>query len=318
MCKVIYKKVALRKKNYMRLLLKIVIFIHFGFIGYSNNSDFDEIYNRVAIQLTAENSQLALHIVDSLYTTSSDPIDKIRKLMLRASICLKPNDLRNTSDCALRVQSIPNKKVNIDWRIRTQIFLSVVYANSGLTKEASLHLNQTNNLISKVKSVKKRNLYYLLLYQSKAYVAFRDQQYDLGIQLLDSTGFYMEELGGSDSLLTLCVINQEMRGRLFLHFESYDKAKNHYQEAENNFEKAEMNDPRLLGFIYAGLGKAWFEEGRNKVMKENYNDKVLENVVYISNKNLELLYDFLVEYYKYDDDLVNYKQFNEKLKLIGS
>lgn len=303
----------------MRFLLRIVIFIHFGFIGYSNNPDFEEVYSRVATQLTAENPQLALHLADSLYTTSTDPIDKIRTLMLSANIYLELNDLRNASDCAIRAQSIANKKASIDWQVRIQGFLSAIYANLGLTKEASLYLNQTNNLISKVKSVKTRNLYYLLLYQSKAYVAFRDQQYDLGIQLLDSADFYMEELGGCESLLALCVITLEMRGRLLLHLESYDKAKYYYQEAEKNLEKAEMNDPELLGFIYTGLGKTWFEEGKNKDMVEGYYDKALEFVTYTSNKNLELLlYGFLVEYYKYNDDLVNYKLFNEKLKLIES
>ncbi len=106
-----------------RFLLAFIFFINLTSFSQTEDSlkAFDSIYYEVAVNISASNPTKALHLADSLYNYSINDKQKMKSLMLSASVYEKQEQRREAIEYALKALEI-GKNSN-DYSFQARIYL---------------------------------------------------------------------------------------------------------------------------------------------------------------------------------------------------
>src|SRR5699024_11110195 len=97
---------------FIKKIFFTISFFLSSFASFAKNpgkTPFDRIYLKAATEITNNDPQLALHVADSLYSSSTKKIYHLKALMLSANVYQILNDKKSAILYAKRAQNIARK-----------------------------------------------------------------------------------------------------------------------------------------------------------------------------------------------------------------
>lgn len=288
----------------------IAIFIIASFISlkvHANDSIFNNLFLKVATELTHTDPDRAIHISDSLFNNSTDKKQKLSALMLTANVYYRKGDLKQSFDYAQQAEAIAVELKDYDWQIRIHGFYSTIYRDVRFIDEGLKHLGYVDKLLPKVNDSGKRNVIDILNLQAKAYFYSLNSDYDAVIQELNLGLALYPELEQSTVGPYHIANSEEFRGRMYLFKNDYERSAEAYQNAIESLKKIDLtNTYPVYGYIYSGIGMLRLQENLEEAAKE-YFDKAKIVVDVNNSTDLKLFYKkYLKNYYAQVEDWENY------------
>ncbi|HTO16083.1 MAG TPA: helix-turn-helix domain-containing protein [Edaphocola sp.] len=275
------------------LLLSLPATILFANNKSPKDSLFDKAFYYAATELSANNLEEALKVSDSLYKNSINNLQKIKSLMLLATLQEDSGAIEEALKNAVKAEKINLIENNLEWAIRISGFLSTTFRSAGLNTIGFEYLRKAEALNKK----KFSPLFETFIFQEHAFYAFENKNYLQAIDFLKKSIISAEKMPSSK-------INPIFLGTSFtLMGASYLKL-NKFIEADSLFHLTlsilnHIESP-LKGVAIVGLGEIalnnnnmdtailLFEEGRKYAEQSNYYK--LKDIVY---KNMMVYYTLL-------------------------
>ncbi|WP_022828998.1 helix-turn-helix domain-containing protein [Flavobacterium antarcticum] len=282
--------------------------------AYSQRTKFDSIFYHTAVNISGTDTNRALQIADSLYINTPDKINSIRALMLTANIYSKRGEIFNSINFALKADSIAEESNNHEWVARIAGFLSTQYRTSGLKNSGLNFLAKGREASRKIPDGNQNIQFQGLSYQEEAYYHMGDEDYRKAIKSLTQGDRLFKKLINDKTKFFLLATNEEMLGKNNFLLSELQLAKKHYKQGLIYIDKASGGESALIGFIYDGLGKVYFQE-KEYEQAHLYLLKAVEIADRADFVALKVeVYKDLLDYYEFFEDNTNYKRFNALYK----
>lgn len=301
----------------LRLLIckVILILLLSGIFSSSDASakpavNFDSIYTYVATSLAATNNDSAFLIADYLLQKSADDVQKIRSLMLLATLNERKGDMLTAINFARISHDLAQKIRNNDWLFRINGFLSSAYRTVGLVEKGRMHLEEAKQVL---KHLKESALLTSFLQQEQAEYYILDKRYAEALTDLlkanQNIDQYEPQLGAY-----FFAINYNLIGNCYEELKDFSLAGKYYRLS---LDKLDSIETELKGFNYLGLATIAIREG-------NFNEALpylqLAEKYAAASKNYKirlLLYDNYSKYYNYTgQNTLALKYNNDYLDLV--
>lgn len=298
--------------------LYVFIFALFCFTGYAKKtySGFDSIFFKVATEIMVADPNRALSISDSLYQHATNDLQKIRSTMLKADIYEK-NSRYTASVKSVRIaEKLVERTKNTEWQTRIYGFYTSLYTRIGFLEEAKKYLAKAQVLFDQEKNIKKKASYLLLANQTKAQIAYKEEQYTQVLEFLNQADRYQKKLPDTPISTIYKSTTEELRGRTLLQLNEIQKAETAYYKAYDLIQSIsnDENHP-WLGYIYFGLAKIEFLKQKPEDEVWRFYEKALAVADLHTNIDLRLmLYKDIVTFADAQNNLPLYKEYNEKLQ----
>lgn len=283
----------------LRLLIckVILILLLSGIFSSSDASakpavNFDSIYTYVATSLAATNNDSAFLIADYLLQKSADDVQRIKSLMLLATLNERKGDMLTAINFARMSHDLAQKSRNDDWLFRINGFLSTAYRTVGLVEKGRLHLEEARQVLKRLKESPLLNSF---LQQEQAEYYILDKRYAQALTDLlkanQNIDQYEPQLGAY-----FFAINYNLIGNCYEELKDFSLAGKYYRLS---LDKLDSIETELKGFNYLGLATVAIKEG-------NFNEALpylqLAEKYAAASKNYKirlLLYDNYSTYYNY-------------------
>ncbi len=271
----------------------------FSFFAKANTSisEFDKVYTKIATEVASSDIKRAFKMSDSLLVHSADNYQKMKCLMLLATLHQHSGDVAKALAFAIQAEKlVPGVQKKGNWEVRIAGFLSTLYRSVNLTEQARKYLDIAEKKNMQLEPSPATTTTYALILQEKAYYAIEeDQDYTSGMhKLQEAEQKFLEvpnQLGSNIFLAT----NDQLYGLCYLKEKNYDKAKAHLFKALAELKDTETE---LKAFIYAGLGDVFLENHQYEQAIQQYkkaepyaNQSDNFNAKIITNKGLASYYN---------------------------
>lgn len=237
-------------------ILKRIVLISIFVFSVSNTfaaeelTPFDSAFNHIILNEIPYDASKAKHLADSLLKNSVNEKEKMRSLMLLASICIQFNDHEDAMIYALRAEKIAKEKKDYEWQVRTAGFLSAIFRDANLFAEAREHLKVVERASKRMKKSSDYDLIQINIHHEKAHFEWRDGHYETAIRELEQAQKHISRLKEvwREGLYSS---NYLMLGENYLELKEYEKsAKYFHLILENKVPNENLN----YAAVYRGLG----------------------------------------------------------------
>ena len=297
----------------MRYYLHIS-FIVLSILGFSLTSvhaetktaTFDSIYVHVATTLAATNIQKAIFVADSLLESSVGSMQKMKSLMLLATLQGRAGEVSDALALALAAESIAQENQFHRWQVRIAGFLSTTFRGANLSSEGEKYLDLAEKLNRKTKDDSPQ-FYFVqaFIHQERAYYQIDRGIYDTAIKELIKADLQISETPAAFRNPVFKATSLQLLGLCNLRIGNLEVAKEKFSLA---LEELGEEESGLKGFIYSGLGDVEMQY-KNYTLALHFFKKAESYIETADDFNLKsTLYESLTNYYL----IVN--QINEGLK----
>ena len=128
--------------------LFILLILSFCQITYAKSDTltqeqrFDQIYFETATTIAGRDPKKALEVSDSLYKHATSELQKVKALMLTATLLQQEGEINQSIIKALEADKLATKNSLSDWEARISGFLSTRYRDLGLYKQGEVYLKK--------------------------------------------------------------------------------------------------------------------------------------------------------------------------------
>ncbi len=253
---------------------------------------FDSIYYYIATTLSAENIQQAIVKADSLKNHASDSLQKVRSLMLLATVHKRTGKYGDALHHAVQAEKLAGTIDNKEWQIRVAGFLSTSFRELGLTVEGKKYIDIADKLNSVAGASPLMNMF---IQQENAYYAIHKQNYTGALVHIAQAVNLLSETNSGPGISIFSATNYQLKGYCYMRLDSL-------AEAEVNLHKAlhllDSQQSELRGFIYQNLGELSLKQNRNSLAIQ-YLDSAYRYIETSDNFNLKKnTYRSLKDYYQ--------------------
>lgn len=296
-----------------RIVLISIFAFSFGNIVASEKlTPFDSAFNHIILNEIPYDVSKAKDLAKSLLKSSVNEKQKMRSLMLLASISIQFNDHEDALVYALRAENIAKEIKDYEWQVRTAGFLSSVFRDANLIVEAREHLKVVEEANKRMKGSEDYVLIQINIHHEKAHFAWRDGDYKTAIRELEQAQTSIPKLNElwREGLFST---NYLMLGEVYLELGDYEKSAQFFHLILGN---KVPNENLNYAAVYRGLGDI---EMRNKNYDQaiDYLKKAEEYIP--SNRHFSIsnpVYRSLSNYYK-EVDLRQEAMHYDSLYLAG-
>ena len=135
----------------------------------SQEENFERIYFETAVTLAGRDSKRALEVSDSLYNHATSELQKVKSLMLTATLLYQKAEINQSILKAVEADKIATKNSLVDWEARIAGFLSSRYRYLGLYNQGEVYLAKGRVLAGKMKNEATKRIYLGMVAQETAY-----------------------------------------------------------------------------------------------------------------------------------------------------
>lgn len=294
------------------LLILFVFPTSFPVLGSEDNKDFDSTFNFIATEVMATDITKALESTDSLYKNSINSYQKVKSLMLLATLYEYKGELSNSVDHSKQALKIAKKTKLYVWEARIIGYLASHYSKLELYDEGMTYLNMAKELIPKIRDEGVRNTYNAFLLQEKARIHIYTGEFEDALPLAKEGLRSLEELPDGPNKKIFIIDNYILTGQILQRLEEWNKAKLFFEEAQALRDKENIKDDVSTIFIYLGYSSTNLNTGNFEEAFHNLEEarEILEtsNSLFLQTD----LYEGYKNYYKKLNDYENYTFYNEK------
>lgn len=227
------------------------------FIGHVNaqkaGSSFDSIYVHTATSLAALDNQRAIHVADSLYKHAENSVQKMKSLMLIATLKGRAGDKVEALSHAIQAEEIAQKDKNYDWQIRIAGFLSTTFRETNLNEEGEQYLLIAEEAVKKLNSDSPaRSTIQALLHQEKANYRIRDENYRAAIEELNKAEVEFLKTDESRRSKVFLATNYQLLGACFIALNDYEQAR---EKLDLALDELGEEESELKAFIYTSFAE---------------------------------------------------------------
>lgn len=282
--------------------------VSFAQKSITQQKGFDSIYYHVATTLAATHIDQAIRQADSLLLQSADSLQKLRSLMLLATLKKRTGQSAEALKLAMQGEALAGKTGNDEWRLRISGFLSTTFRELGLITEGKKYIGIAETL-SKTKL--DAPLMKLFIHQEKAYYAIDELHYRDALQEITAAIDLLPtpvNAGAKHNIIPVATCYQ-LAGLCYIQLDSLEQAAHYLNQA---LELLSEQETELKGFIYQNLGELAL---RNKAYPEakRYLDSATGYINSSENFNLKLYtYKSLQDYYSVKGESKNALQFQSQ------
>ncbi len=278
-------------------LFLTILFTGFGNVALlsaqssTHKTPFDSVYYHIATTLAAQNGEQAIEQATLLLNQSADSLQKVRSLMLLATLNKRTGKHTEALLFAVNAAHLAGKINNTEWHLRISGFLSTTFRELGLIAEGKKYIEEADKANTGTSS---SPLIQMFVHQEKAYYEIADKNYT---KALGEVNLALELLGGApDSqakhiFLATCY---QLAGNCNLQLNNIMVAEDYLNKA---LQTLEGQDSELKGFVYQNLGELALKQGSaNEAIK--YLQMALDYAASSDNFNLKIsTYKSLQSYY---------------------
>lgn len=283
--------------------LKLFFYLLFTTLSLSaqtsdNLKAFDSIYYEIAVNVIASNPTKALHLADSLYNYSFNDKQRIKSLMLSASVYEKQEKRLQAIEYALKSLEVAKKIKDYSFQARIYGFMSTNYRQLGFSDKGREYIQKGLDISSNIKDKDQLTKYKAMANHELADYAMDDNEYEKAINYINLAllGYYQEE---NPRFKDFQIANvEELLGRCNLALGNNEQAFEHFSTANKLIVKSEASNSIWAAMIYQGMATTYLEK-KQIDSAEVYLNKGLtisENTNHGTLK--ELLYESMSNYYK--------------------
>lgn len=243
------------KHFYLKLIVLVSISTLFinAAKAQKEGSSFDSIYVHAATTLAALDIQKAIHVADSLYDHSKNSVEKMKSLMLIATLKGRTGNKVEALSHAIQAEEIAQKDKNHEWQIRIAGFLSTTFRESNLNEEGEKYLRIAEEAVRKLNSNSPGiSIIQALLYQEKAYYRIGDEDHKAAIEELNKAEIEFFKTDESRRSKVFLATNYQLLGACFTALNDYEQAREKLDLALDELGEEESG---LKAFIYTNFGK---------------------------------------------------------------
>lgn len=269
------------------------------------DSNFNKIFYEAATTLSATDMNRALFVADSLFEKSETNLQKIKSLMLLATLKERKGDISNALISAMKAEKIATLDKNENWQIRISGFLSTTFRKVGLNEEGIKYLEIAEEANTKIKSPTIESF----LNQERAYYFIDAEKYKQAIEQLQVANDLFDKIPEKSRDNIFLATTYQMLGDCFLELADLNKAYSYYQ---GSLETLNDSESELKGYNYMGLGdiemrrKNYDTAFKYFTMAESYANKS-------DNFDLKLgSYKYLASYYKETGNPTKFNNYSER------
>jgi len=227
------------------------------------NKTFDSIYFKTATVITAHDPDEAIRIADSLYHVSTEPVHKVKSLMLKANVYQSKGSLKKSIAAASEAEVLAEKSNLVEWQARILGFLSTQYRNLGLAKKGRALLKKGILIGKSLPNKEKSNQYQGISLQELARYFNDEEKHQEAIQVLQQADTLFQSLRNNNEKYFFLATNEEFIGEEFNSLKNSEQSLLHFKKASAFLKQAGAEKSELSGFIYNGMGAAF------QLMKKN-------------------------------------------------
>jgi AraC-like DNA-binding protein len=256
---------------------------------------FDSVYYNIATTLAATNVDRAIQQADSLLAQSGDSLQKLRSLMLLATLKKRTGQYTDALVFAMQGETLAGKTGNDEWRLRISGFLSTTFRELGLITEGKKYIGIAQTL---AKTKLDAPLMRLFIHQEKAYYEINLLRYKEALQEIKAAINLLPALVTPHNTIPIATCYQ-LAGFCYLQLDSFVQA-DHY--LKQGLQLLADQETELKGFIYQNLGELSLQQKTFPAAK-NYLDSAIHYIRTSDNFNLKLAtYKSLQDYYALKGD----------------
>ncbi|GGW45313.1 tetratricopeptide repeat protein [Arenibacter certesii] len=295
-----------------------LILIFTWITSFSQNSEFDSIYNKITRNLVSTRPVTALVTTDYLYEISGNQIEQAKALMLKASI-LRQNGLTSEAIKVIeQADGLFSLSENYIYIARFNGLLSTLYRENGITSSGKRALQKAIEASKKIKSKNDALRFQGNLQQELAYYAMETGDHVHAIIYLKQGIEFFNKLNKNYDPNFHLATTHELLGKNYLLLKKPDSAFIYFDLALQNLQNSQNPKSPLKGFIYNGLG-ATYQYQDDFENAHIYYLKGLDVAETSNFYNLKVeVYKALMDYYRATNEDDNFILFSEKReKLIN-
>src|SRR6218665_3726124 len=254
----------------MRLKPIFFAFLFFSFLCYSQSSKFDKVFDQTSKVLLSSDPEKALRNTVYLYKISTNNTERIKALMLRATL-LRQHGIRNEAVTALkRADSLAVIDKSFTLQARVNGFLSTIYREYEIYSLGKVHLQKAIAVSKKIEDKNEMYKFQGNLSQEIAYYEMHSSNYSKAIADLKAGKKSFALADSSIDKNFHIAVNEELIAKNFLLLQKVDSALIYFQKGEKELAESESKNSPLKGFIFNGFGNVYASKGDLKKALLNY------------------------------------------------
>lgn len=293
-----------------KMLILILFLANCQTVIYAHNS-FDTVIYETMVKVAGRDVNKAIHIADSLYKVSTEPIQRVKSLMLLAELNLTIGKKNEAVNYAFKAEQITSDNGLYEWQARIYGFLSSHYRSLGLKEQSKIYLDKGLSVINKVEDKGIVNQYKGIAFQEQGLYEIENKEYESSLEYFKKAEPYFKKVRNEGVRNYQLALNHMQLGRAYMYLKDRKDALLHFKKALNFLSQLKNEASVLKGFIYEGMGRAYFEDNSLKNALVYLKD-ALKIATHSDNLNLkeEVYYDMAV-YYMEIGDKANYKHYHK-------
>lgn len=294
---------------YKKLVLLLLLF-KCG-VGFCETEPFDAVIYHTMVNVAGKDVNKALHTADSLYKEAKEPLQKVKSLMLLAELNMLIGKKEKAVKYVFQAEDITSDKGLYEWQARIYGFLSSHYRSIGLKKQSKIYLEKGLEVIDKAEDKAIINQYKGSCFQELGLYEIENKNYQKAVDYFKKAEPCFSGTRNKDLQTYQYALNNMQLGRAYLFLKDRKNALLHLKKGEKFLSGLKEESSILKGFIYEGIGRAYFEDNDFKNAIKYLND-ALEIAKHSDNLNLkeEVYYDLAV-YHVEAGDKDKYKEYHK-------
>lgn len=221
--------------------------------------NFDSAFNYIAGTLASQDIHEAISQSDHLLSSSIDSFQKMKSLMLKATLNMRSGEHPLAIQYAFRAEKIAEEIKNDEWKIRISGFLSTSFRELGLLTEGEKYLAKAEKANT---GAHRSPLVQMFIHQEKAYYQIYAQNYTGALNEIKQAVTILNNAPQKSGQEFFLATSLQIQGYCELELGHLDQAEEYLIQALKLMEHQEST---LTGFIYQNLGELAFKRGNTKV-----------------------------------------------------
>lgn len=220
--------------------------------------NFDSAFNYIASTLASQDIHEAISQSDHLLASSADSFQKMKSLMLKATLNMRIGEHPLAIQYAFRAEKIAEKIKNDEWQIRISGFLSTSFRELGLLTEGEKYLAKAEKANT---GAQRSPLVQMFIHQEKAFYQIYAQNYTGALNEIRQAITILNNAPQKSGQEFFQATSLQLQGYCELKLGNLDQAEAYLFQALKLMEHQEST---LTGFIYQNLGELAFKRGNTK------------------------------------------------------
>ena len=276
----------------------------------AQSKSYDEVLYQAVVKTAGTDMTLAKKLADSLYRTSIEPIHKVKSLMLLSELNLTTGSKKEGISYAFQAEQLSADNNLYEWQARIYGFIASHYRSIGLKRQSRQYLDKSLEAINRVEDLHIVNQFKGLVYQEIALQEIESKHFKEAITILKKAEPCFKYIRNNELRLYQLASNFGQLGRAYLDLKDTRTAITNFKTALLLLSKIKSEATVVKGFMYEGIGRAFFED-KEFAKSKGYFDKALS--IAVASKDISLneeIYCDLAIYYMETGDKSKFKQYN--------